>query len=86
MVGPQCLAGQLSRWNAIASPKFVHSFVRLVMEYIDEDCMTDASDPSYPTPFFPYEKYWRTVFTDNELTDTVETDSYYSALLYSAVP
>ena len=25
------------------------------MEYINEDCMTDASDPSYPTPFFPYE-------------------------------
>ena len=25
------------------------------MEYINEDCITDASDPSYPTPFFPYE-------------------------------
>ena len=25
------------------------------IEYINEDCMTDASDPSYPTPFFPYE-------------------------------
>jgi len=26
------------------------------MEYINEDCMTDASDPSYPTPFSPHEK------------------------------
>jgi len=26
------------------------------MEYINEDCMTDASDLSYPTPFPPYEK------------------------------
>ena len=39
------------------------------MEYVNEDCMTDASDSSYPTPFFPYEKYWRTVFADDELTD-----------------
>ena len=26
------------------------------MEYINRDCMTDASDPSCPTPFLPYEK------------------------------
>lgn len=25
------------------------------MAYIDCDCMTDASDPSCPTPFSPYE-------------------------------
>lgn len=26
------------------------------MEYINEDCMTDASDPSCPTLFSPYER------------------------------
>ncbi len=26
------------------------------MEYINEDYMTDTSDPSYPTPFSPHEK------------------------------
>ena len=26
------------------------------MEYINEDCMTDASDPSCPRPFSPYER------------------------------
>ena len=25
------------------------------MEHINEDCMTDASDSSYPMPFLPYE-------------------------------
>ena len=36
------------------------------MEYINEDCMTDGSDPSRPRPFSPYERIkepvyrWRT--------------------------
>ena len=25
-------------------------------EYINGDCMTDANDPSYPTPFSSYKK------------------------------
>ena len=28
----------------------------LWMEYINRECTTDASDPSCPTPFSPYEK------------------------------
>ena len=47
---------------------------RLVMEYINEDCMTDASDPSYSTPFFPYENNGESFL---QITNSqIETNSY----------
>ena len=39
------------------------------MEYINEDCMTDASDPLYPTSLSPYEKIENPFLADDELTD-----------------
>ena len=41
------------------------------MEYINEDCMTDTSDPSYPTPFFPYKNIGEPFLqTTNSQTET----------------
>lgn len=41
----------------------------LRIKYINEDYMTNASDSFYLALFFPLRKYWRIVFTDNELAD-----------------
>ena len=47
------------------------------MEYINEDCITNASDSSNPTSFFSYENIGEPFL---QITNSqIETESYYPA-------
>ena len=55
-VGQEAAKAYLTRITTIESPEFEPGAELCDdswMEYINEDCMTDASDPSYPIPFSP---------------------------------